>query len=550
MLVLQVLLPILLLLFILYSQILPEDKLTEISPRVYLVGFVSILMLAILTRVIGLDVLPYGINQDEAAAAYDGWALAHYGIDRNAYTFPILPKSWGDGAGGFYFYVMMVVSWIVPITPWTLRLPNALLHIASIAAFADLLRRTKGERVALLGMLFLTISPWHIMLSRWALDANQVFGLTLFGVYFSYLGTQKHAFKWHILAMFFYALAMYSYGSGIIVVPFIMMAVYGEMLWKQRIKWKQVLILVGQTFVINAPLLAFYFINIFKLPEYRGPLFSLPRFTALRSVAVMIPLDQFFWSRMEDNFYDLLKYITVGYPDWPWNQLEGFSIFFEFTFPLFLIGIYLIIKYYKQRPMIDHTMLFWFIAAAIFTLFLHQRIQRMAILFVPLIYFHAIGMEWLLHSSKWLGRASISLIVVAFGIFGYYYTTRFNDTIRDGFSQGYVEAVRYAEALDKDELHLPPHPMLNGGDVMMLYALQPDPNAYLYDRGDYWDDQPAFALYFMHEGMKIVLEPLGEIETVEPTMVYVIKTQDAWRIKDQTATRIVFTHFTVIYHPD
>ena len=545
---LQILFVFILILFLLYGQMLPEQPERSLSTRGYWIGYGLIMAVAILTRLWGLDMLPYGINQDEAAAAYDGWALAHFGIDRNNYTFPILPKSWGDGAGGFYFYVMMLVLRFLPMNPWTIRLPNALLHIASIAILGDLLRRTKGQRFALIAMLFLTISPWHVMLSRWALDANQVFALTLFGVYFTTLGVQIHR-RYHLLAMVFYALAMYSYGSGIAVVPLVMLFIYGELWWSRHMTFQQLLKLVATTLILTAPLLAFYAINIFKLPEFRSAWFSLPRFTAMRSVAVMIPLDSMFWTRFGSNMMGLLGYLAIGVRDWPWNLMEGFGVFYTFTFPLLMIGLYRVIRHFKRTTMMDRSMLYWFVSAAIFSLFLIQYAQRMALLFIPMIYFHAMGMDQLMRASKWFGRVTLALFGVSFMIFGYTYITEFNPTIQDGFSAGYNEAVDFAVALDKEELHVPPHPQLNGGDVMILYALQPDPNDYLNRRGDYWDDQPAFALYFMHGDLKVVLEPLGEIQQVEPSIVYVIKTQDAWRIQDATATRRVFTHFTVIYQP-
>jgi hypothetical protein len=89
---------------ILLALYFPRTHQSHVTPKAYVVSLVIISLYILVTRLFGLDLIPGGLNQDEAAIGYDAWALANYGIDRNGFTFPILPMSWGSGAGGFIIY--------------------------------------------------------------------------------------------------------------------------------------------------------------------------------------------------------------------------------------------------------------------------------------------------------------------------------------------------------------------------------------------------------------------------------------------------------------
>ena len=51
--------------------------------------FFLLVMLGVFVRVYRFGVAPPGLNQDEAFAAYDAWALLHYGTDSSLHAFPV-----------------------------------------------------------------------------------------------------------------------------------------------------------------------------------------------------------------------------------------------------------------------------------------------------------------------------------------------------------------------------------------------------------------------------------------------------------------------------
>lgn len=59
-----------------------ENRLRFFASLVLIAGF--------LTRVAFLDLLPGGLNQDEASAGYDAYAILKYGVDRNGMKYPVV----------------------------------------------------------------------------------------------------------------------------------------------------------------------------------------------------------------------------------------------------------------------------------------------------------------------------------------------------------------------------------------------------------------------------------------------------------------------------
>ena len=70
-------------------------------------------------------------------------------------------------------------------------------------------------------MFLLALNPWHIVLSRWALEANMLPHVLLLAVDLLLAGMQK---RWALyLSMVLFGLAPYAYGLAAVSVPFILL---------------------------------------------------------------------------------------------------------------------------------------------------------------------------------------------------------------------------------------------------------------------------------------------------------------------------------------
>ena len=72
--------------------------------------FLLILVLASVLRFYQLGSIPLGLQQDEASIGYEAYILAKYGIDRNGYTWPVYPITWGCGGGSPLLIYLNVLS--------------------------------------------------------------------------------------------------------------------------------------------------------------------------------------------------------------------------------------------------------------------------------------------------------------------------------------------------------------------------------------------------------------------------------------------------------
>jgi hypothetical protein len=520
-----------------------KSKRFSLNPIWYwtLLGVVSIYILA--SRLLYLDQLPGGLNQDEAAIGYDAWALATHGIDRNGYTFPILPMSWGSGAGGFIIYLGSVLFRIIPLTVYTLRLSNALVQIATLATFFFFLKRYFDKEVALIGLAYFAISPWHFMLSRWNLDANQVFSLMMIGLYFSTIGFEKQKKRFHFLGLTFFSFAMYSYGSGIIVIPPLLIVLYAKAWIEKKLPIKDLVIYGAYTTFISLPLIAFYVINTFQLPEIVTPFFSIPLFNVLRSNSVIIPFDEFFFAKAWENLRDTLIYLSTGKGDWLWNQLPGYGIAFIFTFPLLLVGLITQRKQLKSFPFYA-----WFIISFMFSLILYQNTNRMGILFLPMIYFHVQGLAWLIQKSTWVWAPSFGMIATASVLFHITYTSTYANDIKTYFAYGYEQAIKFALSLEKTEYYLPSQNQVNGSHVLALFFIQPNPQD-VVDTGIYLNPGTEFQYLSEFESNDITYrftDPQINQNISEP-MVFMVKSNFQSYFDNDNYEINVFNNFVVVY---
>ncbi|MDD9859582.1 MAG: hypothetical protein OXU40_03955, partial [Nitrospira sp.] len=140
------------------------------QPSVVLCAAVLLLTGAVL-RLIYLGEIPAGMFTDEASVGYEAWSLLHHGIDRNGYAWPVHFVAWGSGQNVLYSYLSIPLIAVFDLTMFSIRLLMALTGTASLLLFWRVAARDQPA-FALLALLLLTFCPWHLMLSRWALECN------------------------------------------------------------------------------------------------------------------------------------------------------------------------------------------------------------------------------------------------------------------------------------------------------------------------------------------------------------------------------------------
>ena len=402
-----------------------------IEGRGYWIVVLLVLAFGAFLRLWNLEGVPYGMQQDEASIGYEAYSLATYGIDRNGYSWPVYPITWGSGGGSpIMIYLNVITSLLFGSSVWSVRIVPAFLGTLTLVLFFVLLQTGFGRRTALAGLLILSVTPWHVILSRWSLDSNTTpFWQLLATVVFLLAVTGFHGQKGEpetsrhsstgllCLSAFLFGVCMYSYGSANVVVPLtlLFLAVRGV-----RQKWFTPRQLAGcfVTFAATCiPLVIFYTVNFLDLPEIATQWISFPKFTSSHFSSVFVALDASLPASILSNLKGLLQTLTTGFEDEvAWNTMPEYWTLYKFTWPLLFAGIAWAVRtWWKDRrtgeitpgSVVNTVMTFELAAAVIFTLFINASVNREVLLFLPLVYCLVMGLRWIWHAGAGVMRGLV-----------------------------------------------------------------------------------------------------------------------------------------------
>lgn len=192
---------------------------------------IVILAIACATRFIALDDAPPGIHHDEATNGYDAYSILKTGQDRWGHSFPVLLEAFGrsDYRAALYAYLIVPFEALLGPNRLTLatRMPSAFFGVLTVAALYGLVRRVHGQSTALWAASFLTLSPWHLQLSRFGHESSLSTAFTVFALYalslasFPQLGARRAMIRGLPLvgAAGLFALGLYTYPSMRLFTP-------------------------------------------------------------------------------------------------------------------------------------------------------------------------------------------------------------------------------------------------------------------------------------------------------------------------------------------
>lgn len=196
-------------------------------------AIIPIVLLAALLRFNQLGTLP-ALNADEAAIGYNAYSLLETGKDEHGNPWPVHFQSFNDYKPGLYFYLAMPFVKILGLNILSVRLPGALLGIATVFVLWLLARKLFPDRRGLpeIAALFLTISPWHIHFSRGGWEVNVATFLTTTGVWLL-IKAQKDRKIIYLSAISFVA-SIYTYHAARIVVPLLLLG--SAFYWRKTLR--------------------------------------------------------------------------------------------------------------------------------------------------------------------------------------------------------------------------------------------------------------------------------------------------------------------------
>ncbi|MFC1646645.1 ArnT family glycosyltransferase [Patescibacteria group bacterium] len=147
-----------------------------------------ILLLGVVLRFWQLGNVPVGVHRDEAFMGYEAYSMLKTGKFMSGDFLPSHSKAFLYSPAG-YIYASIIPVALFGLNAFSIRFASAASGVLSILATYYLVLMLFGKYklkipLALASALFLTISPWHINLSRTASENSLVVFLNILGIYF------------------------------------------------------------------------------------------------------------------------------------------------------------------------------------------------------------------------------------------------------------------------------------------------------------------------------------------------------------------------------
>ena len=184
--------------------------------------FLIIIFLAFLLRFLFLGTNPPSLTWDETAWGYNAYSI---GIDAKDEFGKFLPLTYIESFGDFkpptYMYLSVLPIKIFGLNEFSVRFASAFFGVLSVLVTYYLVHEIFSKKhinLALLSAFVLAISPWHIMLSRGAFEANVATFFVLFGMFLFFKSVNSKPYLLIFSAISF-VFSMYTFNSPRIVVP-------------------------------------------------------------------------------------------------------------------------------------------------------------------------------------------------------------------------------------------------------------------------------------------------------------------------------------------
>lgn len=454
--------------------------------RNHLSRFLLVLfILAALSRVLWLGDAPGGLNQDEASTGYDAWALLSEGIDRHGLSWPVHFISWGSGQNALYAYLAIPVFAIDGPTVAALRFPAALLGVMGLWIFWRLGRR-EDQQLAIWALLVIASSPWHLMVSRWALEANAAPPLVLLATYCFVNAGQN--LRWLAAGSSILALTVYAYGPAYFFAPLFMLCAWVIVARQQKFAFSWFALSGVAAFLIALPIMAFLVNNSIGTGHLHWGPISIPKYPSeARYSGIFLPLAENGWSQIPQNANAVFQLLLGAQDDGlPWNASPYWGPQLWLLTPFLLLGFGYA---FKGKKITDELMAAWLICALITACCTAANINRINLIWLPALWLSARGFWLLREFTQWNRIAQATLFLLGV-IFALYYFVSWQKRITDNFFPGLGEALQtiQREAPSNEKLIVTQQSIYTN----VLFYLRPNPHDYV-KTADIPDPKSAFA---------------------------------------------------------
>jgi 4-amino-4-deoxy-L-arabinose transferase-like glycosyltransferase len=419
----------------------------------------SFCIIGIILRTFLFGKIPPGLNQDEAAAGYEAYSLLLTGKDKWGNIWPGYFIAWGAGQNVLYSYLLLPVIHFFGLNTLSVRSINLVFGVLSIPLLYQFTKNTFSRKVAYIVAFLIATNPWHIMLSRWALESNLLPFFTLLGFYTVDKALDSNTSeKQRIFCLVPWAIALYAYGVFYLTLPvlfFLIFRTYKDKILEYRNQWITAILVFS---VLISPIILFTLKNVI----FRRDLFFEKYLPFSVPLLTSTPLRNI-------NPVQNLEFLLNGFQDNNiWNHIPGIPSFYTIAFPFLCIGIHLL---RNQNNSDQHSKLFvsWIFSCLPLLFISSLNINRANSVFIPAMVISVIGFEAILKQFKdnyyknlfkkiityWVLISSILFTINYFSFYSEKAYDAFNYGLESAFHTAKTKSLPSEKILITDEIKLP-----------------------------------------------------------------------------------------------
>jgi hypothetical protein len=498
----------------------------------------AILAIGVVVRVAARQSVPNGFHNDEASLGWDAYSILKFGIDRHGIAYPAFLIGWGSGMNALAAYLAMPFIAVFGLTEGAVRAVNLLAGLASLPVFYLLLRRAAGVPTALFGVFLLAVSPWHIMMSRWALESNLLPGVFLLAVWLLVKGTERA--RYFLAAGVCFALCLYAYGTAYFAVPLFAFLASVYLLRARAIAWRAFLLAVALFALVATPIGAVIWANQQQGDSFRLAGIGIPRMpTVARYQVVSALFGHHPQGQCWDNLrvlWDLLVRQDDGHI---WNAVAGFGILYPFALGLALVGLLADLARFSPKGRFEPRvlMLLWLVTALALAAVQRSNINRINLLWLPFIYFTAVGMHTV-SRNRTLAVGLVAVHLALFVTFARDYFGPYRDRTAGAFHPSYGAAIRTATQAVSGKICVTTLPTNSYAYVAFYDRTDPREFArtvvYQHDRAEFLEVESFGRFTF------------GTQRCPDDTEAWILENDEIGRFRDRAARIETFSMYSVV----
>lgn len=336
-----------------------------------------IVMVAVFFRLFVLSNVPPSTSLDEASIGWNAYSILHTGKDEYGYNLPMLLRAYDDYRPALYVYFVVPFVKLFGLNVLSVRLPSVIFSILTVIAtyflVKEMFKKQKiinSEHLALVSTFLLSISPWHIYISRLGHEVNIAFSFFVFAVLF-FLKRRVY------ISALFFLLSLISYQSEKIFIPVMLLGIF--LIFRDEIlsMRKKVLIAAFLSLIILLPFLRVSLTQE-ALSRFKATnIFDANKSRFIEQSKVLLKADRegdllgkvIYNRRFLSAEIVSEAYLSHFNPVWLFtnasadkHKVPSIGLLYLWTLPFILMGIYFLISR-KFDPKIKLLLFLWFLSS-------------------------------------------------------------------------------------------------------------------------------------------------------------------------------------------